>query len=148
MARDLVHNTKEVAMKHAAIWGAVCLMAGMGATARAQDGNTQWLGVWQSQLDGQTGAIVTLADDTGQLGGTIVLNMIRSEAGPARVIASETHFLLSPRLNDQTLTFEVKPSRAPHTTMDFTMVLKPNGTATIHCTSCNGAPVVELTKEW
>jgi hypothetical protein len=122
-------------------------MAGMCAAATAQDSNRQWLGVWQSKLDGQTGAIVTLADDTGRLGGTIVLNMINSEGGRTRVIGSETHSLLSPRLGDNTLTFEVKQSRA-NTMMNFTMVLKPEGTATIHCTNCNGAPVVELTKEW
>jgi hypothetical protein len=135
-------------MKHGAIWAAVCLMAGMGVTAAAQDQSKPWLGVWESMLDGQPGAIVTLADDTGQLGGTVVLNMINSENGLTRVIGSEAHVLVSPRLDQSTLTFELKKQRAPYSTMDFVMVLKPDGTATIHCTNCKGAPVVELTKEW
>ncbi len=76
-------------MKHRTLLAAACLAAGICRPMGAQDGNKAWLGVWQSTLDGQTGAIVTLTNDTGQLGGTIVLNMIKSEHGQARVIESE-----------------------------------------------------------
>jgi hypothetical protein len=127
--------------------GAVCLTM-LGASGWAQSNEKPWLGVWQSMLDGQPGAIVTLADDGGQPGGTVVLNIIRNESGVTRVVGSQPMLLMHSRLEAQTLTFEVKSPRAPNGTMNFTMTLKTDGTATIHCTNCNGAPVVELTKEW
>ncbi len=114
----------------------------------AQDQEKAWLGVWQSKLDGQTAAVVTLADDAGQPGGTVVLNIVRNEGSEARIVGSEPLLLMHPRLNQRTLTFELKSPRPPDNMMDFTMVLKPDGTATIHCTNCMDAPVVELTKEW
>ena len=135
-------------MKHRELLATACLVAGMCLQASAQDGNKAWQGVWQSMLDGQPGAIVTLAKDTGRLGGTIVLNMINNENGQTRVFESEAHVLVSPSLNDKTLTFELKNPRTPTGMMDFTMMLKPDGTTTLHCTNCKGAPVVELTKEW
>lgn len=127
--------------------GAVCLMA-MCAPAWAQNPESPWLGVWQSTLDGQTGVLVTLADDAGRLGGTVVLNIVRNEDGEARIVGSEPLLLMHSRLNQKTLTFELMSPRPPKNAMDFTMKLKPDGTATIHCTTCEGAPVVELTKEW
>lgn len=129
------------------ILGAVCLLA-MCAPAWAQDSEKPWLGVWQSQLGGQTGVLVTLADDAGRLGGTVVLNIVRNENGETRIVGSEPLLLANSRLADKTLTFELKSPHPPNNTMAFTMELKSDGAATIHCTSCKGAPVVELTKEW
>jgi hypothetical protein len=114
----------------------------------AQDQEEGWLGVWQSKLDGQTAVVVTLADDAGRPGGTVVLNIVRSQGGEARIVGSEPLLLMHARLNQRTLTFELKSPRPPDNVMEFTMVLNPDGTATIHCTSCNGAPLVKLTKEW
>lgn len=127
--------------------GAVCLAA-MCAPAWAQGNQSSWLGVWQSTLDGQPGAIVTLANDAGRLGGTVVLNIIRNQNGEARVVGSEPLLVMRSRLDGNTLTFELKSPRPPKNVMDFTMKLQSDGTATIHCTSCNGAPEVELAKQW
>lgn len=127
--------------------GAVCFIT-MCTPVWAQVNEKPWLGVWQSKLDGQTAAVVTLADDAGKPGGTVVLNIIRSENGEVRIVGSEPLLLVHPRLNQRTLTFELMSPRPPRNVMDFTMVLKPDGTATIHCTNCKGAPVVELTREW
>jgi hypothetical protein len=125
----------------------VCLI-GMCAFARAQAVDKAWLGVWHSLLDGQPGVTVTLADDSGQIGGTVVLNIVTRVDGESRVIASEPHVLVSPHLNDKTLTFELKRPDGSNRVMDFTMVLKAEGAATIHCTNCDGAPVVVLAKKW
>lgn len=129
------------------IAGAVCLVT-MCAPGWAQSNATPWLGVWQGKLDGQTAAVVTLADNAGELGGTVVLNIVRNEGGEARIVGSEPLLLMHSRLKQRTLSFESRSPRPPENLMEFTMVLKPDGTATIHCTNCNGAPVVELTKEW
>ena len=109
----------------------------------AQVNEKPWLGVWQSKLDGQTAAVVTLADDAGQPGGTVVLNIVRSEGGEARIVGSEPLLLMHSRLDEKTLTFEVKSPHQPKNLMNFTMMLNADGTATFHCTSCNGAPVVD-----
>ena len=134
-------------MKLRWITGAVCLMT-LCAAGWAQSNHNSWLGVWQSKLGGQTATVVTLADDAGGLGGTVVLNIVRSEGGETRIVGSEPLLLMHPRLDEKTLIFELKSPRPPYNTMNFTMVLKADGTATIHCTNCNGAPVVELTREW
>ncbi|HKF50086.1 MAG TPA: hypothetical protein VKB38_22165 [Terracidiphilus sp.] len=109
---------------------------------------TAWLGVWQNDFDGQPGVIVTLADDTGELGGTVVLNMISRESGEPRVVGSVPHVMVHPRADNETLTFEVKTPRAPRIMKQFVMVLKSDGTAIIHCPNCDVAPAVELTKKW
>lgn len=127
--------------------GAVCFIT-MCMPVWAQVNEKPWLGVWQSKLDGQTAAVVTLADDAGQPGGTVVLNIVRSEGGEARIVGSEPLLLMHSRLDEKTLTFEVKSPHQPKNSMNFTMMLNADGTATFHCTSCNGAPVVTLTKEW
>ena len=57
-------------------------------------GNARWIGVWQGQLDGQPGVILTLADDGGELGGTIVLNGVSREGGSPHVVTSELHVLV------------------------------------------------------
>lgn len=134
-------------MKIRWVTGAVCLMT-FCAAGWAQGSEKPWLGVWQSKLDGQTAAVVTLADDAGGLGGTVVLNIVRSEGGETRIVGSEPLLLMHSRLNERTLTFEAKSPRPPKNLMNFTMILNGDGTAIIHCTSCSGAPVVELTKEW
>ena len=38
----------------------------------------RWIGVWQGKLEGLPGVTLTLADDTEELGGTIVFNVVDS----------------------------------------------------------------------
>lgn len=109
---------------------------------------TQWLGIWHAELDGQPGATLTLADDSGSLGGTLELDLVvRKHEETAHVAAREAHLLLNLSVNGDTLSFQVRridPSRA---LMNFTVVRSHDGTATIHCTTCgNDAPKVELTR--
>jgi hypothetical protein len=117
------------------------------AAAAKASGNPHWIGVWQSKLDGQPGAILTLAQDTGELGGTLVLNRVERDAdGQAYVAASEPHTLVNPRIAGDTLTFAVRKPLGPGGFFNFTVALTPEGTARIHCTNCGqDAPVVDLT---
>lgn len=102
------------------------------------------LGIWRAMLDGVPGTILTLADDSGGIGGTLVLCGLNPETG--KVAVMEAHTLVHPKLEGNTLTFEV---RRPDTNMmRFTVEFKLGQKADIHCTSCgDDAPIAELVKE-
>jgi hypothetical protein len=131
-------------MKRMGLLAGVLLAASVAAAQGA--GDAAWVGVWHSELDGLPGATLTLGNDSGQLGGTIVLNMISSKEGAPRIIGSETHVLLDTHMDGSTLSFHVKRNRGPNDRMEFSVILTPRGTAKLHCTNCNGAPVVEFEK--
>jgi hypothetical protein len=124
--------------------GAASLLA--CAAAAEPTIHSQWDGVWQGQLDGQPSVTLTLAEDTGELGGTLVLNVVEKEHGQAAHVArSEPHVLVNPRLNGNLLSFEVR--KPDGDLFNFTVVLTPEGKARIHCLDCGAdAPIVDMTK--
>jgi hypothetical protein len=106
------------------------------------------VGVWQAELDGQPSAILTLAEDTGTLEGTLVLNGISREGGQPHIAVREAHVLMHPHIDGNTLSFQVKGIRGSNDLMDFTVTLSDSGSATLHCSNCGSdAPSVALTKE-
>jgi hypothetical protein len=127
---------------------AICAASSLACAAAAQSTvSTQWAGVWQSTLDGQPGATLTLAEDTGELGGTLVLNVVLKQDGLARVAASEPHVLIHPRLDGNLLSFEIKKIDGSGDLHKFTVMLTPEGKARIHCVDCGAdAPVVDMTR--
>ena len=103
--------------------------------------------MWHAELDGQPGTTLTLADDTGELGGTLVMNMVSREGGQPHVIAADAHVLVDPRVNGNTLTFRVKRFHGTDQTAQFSVVLTGDGKAKTRCLTCGAdAPVVELVK--
>jgi hypothetical protein len=134
--------------RSAGLSAALACMATIGLPTQSTGGAqaSPWIGVWQSTLDGQPGATLTLAQDTGALGGTLVLDIVRADSsGQAYLAASEPHTLIDPQLAGNTLNFSVRQLRASAELLRFTVVLMPDGKARIHCTNCSGAPVVDLT---
>jgi hypothetical protein len=128
--------------------GCVLLMTA-GVFAAESNGNAAWVGVWRGELDGQPSVTLTLAEDTGELGGTVVLGMFGNDNGIVRVIASVPHVLLHPRLEGNTLAFQVKRNTASNELLNFAVTLGSSGKAHIHCLNCGpdtDAPVVELVK--
>jgi hypothetical protein len=109
-------------------------------------GHTRWIGVWQGQLDGQPGVILTLADDGGELAGTIVLNGVSREGGSPHVVVSEPHVLVHPHLDADTFSFQLirtRDSRELH----MTVTLASDEKALLHCADCGpDIPVIELVK--
>ena len=79
-------------------------------TASSQNNSAKWAGVWQATLEGLPGMILTLSDDSGELGGTVVFNGLSQETHT--IVATETHLLLYPHLNDNTLTFQISRDTA------------------------------------
>lgn len=115
-----------------------------GAIAQAQY-NAEWLGVWHGELDGQPSVVLTLADDTGALSGTVVLNIIEKEDGAAHVVATEPHTLMKPHVEGEVLTFQFKKPGGD--LLDFAVKRTADGEATIHCENCGAdAPTVGLAR--
>jgi len=124
--------------------GIIALALGISANAESP-ATVPWGGVWQGQLDGQPGVILTLAEDTGTLGGTVVFNMVSREGGQAHVIGSDAHILLDPQVNGDTLNFKVKRTKDGRE-LDVAVKRASTGSATIQILRCNECPVAELTK--
>jgi hypothetical protein len=123
--------------------GAVIAVASVAAAQTAQ--NAKWLGVWQGELDGQPSVVLTLADDTGELGGTVVLNIIQKENGQARIVALEPHLLMSPHVQGEALAFQFR--KPDGNLLDFSVRLTAAGRAKIHCSNCGqDAPIVDLVR--
>jgi hypothetical protein len=122
---------------------AACASAAQTATVE------DWVGIWHANVDGQPTSTLTLATDTGKLGGTVVLDMVSDRSGTPQVIASWPHVLINPHVDGNTLTFQVRITEMnrPNPVATFEVTLTPEGKARIHCTTCGAdAPVVELTK--
>jgi hypothetical protein len=107
--------------------------------------NDPWIGVWQGTLDGQPSVTLTIANDTGAIGGTLVLDLIKRDGDHSSIAASEPHVLVAPQLDNGTLSFEVRRARST-TFCRFTVTLLPSGNAQIRCLDCgpNPAPAVEM----
>lgn len=117
--------------------------------------NRTWIGIWNAHVNGQPTATLTLAADTGRLGGTVVLDMVSNEGGTPHVIASEPHVLINPRIHNNSLAFEVRMKRPDGAlpnreliVVSFIVTRTPDGKAHIHCVTCGpNAPIVELSRE-
>ncbi len=122
----------------------VVVAATSGAIAQSRH-NAEWLGVWHGELDGQPSVILTLADDTGPLGGTVVLNIIERENGEAHVTATEPHTLINPHVEGDVLAFQFR--KPDGDLLDFTVKRTAEAEATIHCLNCGAdAPTVSLAR--
>jgi hypothetical protein len=111
--------------------------------------NQDWVGIWNANADGQLTSTLTLATDAGELGGTVVLDILCCEGEPPHVIARDPHVLLNPAVAGSTLTFQVKMQRPNRAIVIASFEVKRTAAdrATIHCISCGAdAPLVELVK--
>ena len=72
----------------------------------AQPSQAPFRGVWQGTLDGLPGVTLTLANDTGELGGTVVFYGING--AEHKVVIIQPHMLLNPQLEGNTLNFRIK----------------------------------------
>jgi hypothetical protein len=105
----------------------------------------KWLGVWQGELNGQPSVVLTLADDVGELGGTVVLNIIQNDNGQAREVAKEPHVLMNPRVDGEILAFQFR--KLDGGLLDFTVKLTAADKAKIHCSNCGAdAPIADLVR--
>jgi len=121
------------------------IMAFAGAAMAQSAPDAKWLGVWQGELDGQPSAVLTLANDAGALGGTLVLNIIENKDGQARIVAVEPHVLLNPRSDGDVMAFQCRKPNGG--VLSFSVKLVAANKATIHCLNCGpDAPTVEIVR--
>ena len=121
----------------------------IAATALAAQSSSpsDWIGVWQGELDGQPSVTLTLAKDSGTLEGTLVLNIINRDSRSPRIVAHEAHVLLQMRSQGDSITFQVKRIDRSAEPMEFTVERTAADAAKIHCLNCgDDAPTVEMTK--
>jgi len=127
----------------------LCALIIAATTMAAQSScPSDWSGVWQGELDGQPSIVLTLAQDNGALGGTLVFNIINRDGGQPRIIAHEPHTIMQPRLDDARFSFQLKRIDASASPMNFSVELTSADRAKIHCHNCGeNAPTVEMTKQ-
>ena len=104
------------------------------ATSAQSTGNSSWQGVWQSQLEGQPGVTLTLAEDGGQLAGTIVFYVVSRDGGTAHVIGSSVHWV-HPHIDGNTLSFQVK-RKSDAKQLDMAVMLMDGEKARLQCVNC------------
>jgi hypothetical protein len=116
--------------------------------ATAQSGsNSQWVGMWQAQLDGVPSVILTLGDDTGQIAGAVVFNVVSREGGQPHILGHDAHVLMNPQLDGDTLHFQVI-RRGDSRLLEMTVQITADGAAKFHCQNCGGEdPVVDMVRE-
>lgn len=138
----------------------VCsLIAPLDSIAATNSGHA-WTGVWEMTSPGKPGGMITLADDGGSLTGVIVLNVMNRET--EQRIAIETRTMVNPRVQGDTLVFQVRRILKPHLQGDTPasenasdptdiadMKITPGtqGKAILTCPKCGDAWSMELVKQ-
>jgi hypothetical protein len=109
-----------------------------------QKANERWIGMWQGQLDGQPGVILTLAERNGQLDGTVVFNIVIRQPQP-HVAASQPQMLQSTIIDGDTLHFQVRAFQ-DRPDLQYDMKATGDGTAHLKCLNCDGSPEADLVR--
>lgn len=123
--------------------GAMALVCGIAAEPA---NNKQWVGVWHAELDGQPGVTLTLADDRGGLGGTIVFYLVKKDHDAAKVQGGDVRVVLDPKVEGEVLHFHVIRS-SDQRDQEVRVELTGENKGRLKCTTCGGSPEVEITKE-
>jgi hypothetical protein len=117
----------------AMVCGSMMLATAAGA---ASPSNGTWTGVWQAKLDGQPAVELTLADDAGDVGGTIVFHIVLKDGGAPRVASTEPHTLINPHVEGDTLTFQVIRGNGSHEVLDMSAKRMIDGKIDFRCSNC------------
>jgi hypothetical protein len=111
----------------------------------AQSPQNSLRGVWRGTLDGLPGVTLTLASDTGQLGGTVVFYGVDGNAH--KIVVIQPHLLLDPKLEGNTLNFQIKFG-GDRTGLARVTVVFNGDKAQLHCLDCGAdSPITELTRQ-
>jgi hypothetical protein len=95
-----------------------------------------WTGVWQSNLDGVPAVTLTLANDAGEANGTIVFHAIKKENGHAYSFSTEPHTLIHPRIEGNTLSFQVIRGNGSAEVLNMSAELGNDGNVQFACSNC------------
>ncbi len=136
-------------MKHTMLTLALLTVSACSMAAAQTAPNFDWTGIWHAHAGDLPTDTLTLATDTGALGGTVVLDMVSHKGQTPYVIASEPHVLMNLQAHGNKLNFQVKmkPPSGSIVVASFTVTSTSADKANVHCTSCGpDAPIVELVR--
>jgi hypothetical protein len=123
-----------------------CSLSFVAVPLVAQSTKTIPLGVWRGSLDGLPGVTLTLADDSGDIGGTVVFYGINGES--RRIVVIEPHILLHPKLEGNTLSFQVKLGGDRTGLATVKVIFNTDTKAQLRCLDCGSdSPTTELTRQ-
>jgi len=103
----------------------------------ASSNNATWTGVWQAKLEGQPAVELTLAEDAGEVGGTIVFHIVVKDGGAPRVGSTEPHTLINPHIEGDTLRFQVIRGNGSHEVLDMSAARMADGKMDFRCSNCS-----------
>jgi hypothetical protein len=117
-----------------------CACAPINLPAQAAPGsapaNARWVGVWEGRTKDLPGLTLTLGDDSGDVAGTMVDNVMRDGV----IVGHMAHVLLHPRVDGNMFSFQVKDDRNPAELLDISLELTGGSTALLHCPKCGATP--------
>jgi len=96
----------------------------------------KWSGVWQANLDGVPSVVLTLADDAGEATGTIVFHAIKNDHGHAYSFSTEPHTLIHPRIEGNSLSFQIVRGNGSKEVLNMDVELKQDGNIHFACSNC------------
>ena len=96
----------------------------------------KWSGVWQGTLGGIPSVTLTLADDAGEANGTIVFHAIKKENGHAYSFSTEPHTLINPRVDGNTISFQVRRGNGSSEILNMAVELDKDGNVKFNCSNC------------
>lgn len=119
-----------------------------------------WAGVWHVQETNKPGVTITVADDGGALGGTIVFDVWKRQTNEH--LATEPRILVNPHLEGNTLAFQVRRILKPHLAgespaeveapdptdiVEMILARTADDKAVLNCPKCGGNAPTKLVKE-
>jgi hypothetical protein len=125
---------------------AVAVRGHAQVTAGQQTLSTKWVGVWQGQLEGVPGVVLTLSDDLGTLDGMIVFTVLGPDSTTEHpnIVRHEVHAIMHPQVNADTLSFEVKSLGHSGDVVEMTFVLTGASKGQLKCLQCGSSKPTEM----
>lgn len=123
-----------------------CAVFLVGSSLQVQTSKAAPVGVWRSFDNGLPTVTLTIAEDSGEIGGAVVFYAIDRES--RRILSVEPHTLLQPKLEGHMLTFQMRlgGDRAGLARVD--VAFGADNKATLHCLDCGpDSPTVELIRQ-
>lgn len=123
-----------------------CAVFVVGVSFQGQSSKAAPAGVWRGFANGLPTVTLTLADDAGEIGGTVVFYAIDRES--RRVLSVEPHTLLHAKVEGRTLTFQMKLGGDRTGLARVSVAFGADDKAMIHCLDCGpDSPTVEIIRQ-
>jgi hypothetical protein len=96
--------------------------------------------MWQGELEGVPGVVLTVSDDLGDLSGTVVFTALRD----GTVAGHATHAMMHPQADGNMLSFQVKRPGRDTDILNMQLELTDGGAAVLRCPKCGEAAPIAM----